>query len=65
MSNTEIPEGFTPWHGGECPCPGRRVQIVMAGCSFKPKTISHNAENLRWSHVPTNPVGDILAYRII
>lgn len=26
----ELPEGFTPWHGGECPCPDETVEWINA-----------------------------------
>lgn len=62
----EIPDGFMPWRGGENPVPGKRVQIYMAKVfAFDSTRVAHPADSLRWSHFPENPVGDILAYRVV
>ncbi len=52
IPTSTIPEGFIPWHGGECPV--ARVTVVDA--------ILRGGRNLRWFHRYGD--GDIIAYRI-
>lgn len=54
-----IPEGFTPWHGGECPCPGAEVEVIRCdGVTLEPWP----AECRAWSKGDSNY--NIIAYRI-
>lgn len=58
----EIPEGFTPWAGGECPVnPGVRVQVVFRnGEIYK---FSESPLELEWAESGYD--ADIIAYRVI
>jgi hypothetical protein len=60
-----IPEGFIPWHGGECPVAGRTVVDHVLRCRY----VVHEsaAKSLRWDHLnegDTRIITDIIAYRI-
>ncbi len=56
----EIPEGFTPWAGGECPVDkGARVQVLLRDGD---QSVFYGSA-LRWSCVDSD--GDIIAYRVI
>jgi hypothetical protein len=59
------PEGFIPWHGGECPVAGGTV----VDCAMRGRYVVHKntAKSLRWYHVndgDTRTITDIIAYRI-
>lgn len=60
IPTSTIPEGFIPWHGGECPvAEGTVVDYVMRdGYVIR----ESRAENPHWKHINAN--GDIIAYRI-
>ncbi len=55
-----IPEGFIPWHGGECPV----ASGTMVKCMLVNEVINSliDAINMRWSRIGSP--GDIIAYRI-
>lgn len=55
-----IPEGFTPWHGGECPVSGdtKVTPFFRDGSSSAP----NHADNLQWDHYGEEI--DIIAYRV-
>lgn len=57
----EIPEGFTPWSGGECPVPfGARVEVIFrAGL----RNTGRTAALWHWAHA--GGVSDIIAYRVV
>lgn len=55
----EIPEGFTPWAGGECPVdPDTGVDVILADGTSG----GSEAKGFDWSHVEGRGV-NILAYR--
>lgn len=60
-------DGWIVWRGGECPCPGERVEYAMRyGLWCKPE----EADELEWRHRGDNQkygtgLGDIIAYRIV
>jgi hypothetical protein len=55
-----IPEGFIPWHGGECPvASGTVVECTLMHGEINCPMV---AINMRWSHIGSP--GDIIAYRI-
>lgn len=55
----KIPEGFTPWEGGECPLPaGTEIDVVLRNGSQG----SGLAGGHRWTHGQN--LGDIIAYRV-
>jgi hypothetical protein len=60
IPTSTIPEGFIPWHGGECPVAEETaVDYVMRdGYVIR----ESRAKNLRWKHI--NADCDIIAYRI-
>jgi len=65
IPTSTIPEGFIPWHGGECPVAGRTV----VDCVMRGRYVVHEsaAKNLRWNHLnedDTRIIADIIAYRI-
>jgi hypothetical protein len=55
-----IPEGFIPWHGGECPVASGTVVKCMLVNEIINSPI--NAITMRWSRIGSS--GDIIAYRI-
>jgi hypothetical protein len=60
-----IPEGFTPWAGGENPCPGKQVEAIYRD----DRTDRQESDWLDW-HIPqrgcSHKIGsDIIAYRVI
>jgi hypothetical protein len=58
-----IPDGFTPWNGGECPVPnGSKVDLILRS-DIGTYTPGLAAEEYRWSHI--NKTSDIIAYRLI
>jgi hypothetical protein len=58
---SRVPDGFTPWFGGECPVAGRAQVEVIFDDGLRGFC---EAERLRWQS--TNPPGhgNITAYRI-
>jgi hypothetical protein len=65
IPTSTIPEGFIPWHGGECPVAGRTVVDHVLRCRY----VVHEsaAKSLRWDHLnegDTRIITDIIAYRI-
>jgi hypothetical protein len=61
IPTSTIPEGFIPWHGGECPVQGGRVSAVFRRGGAP--TNKFNSGAFRWSHEGNRP-DDIIAYRI-
>lgn len=62
MSSTEvpIPEGFTPWEGGERPIPGdTRFEMILRNGDM----VTGLASSCRWWH--NNMHNDIIAYRVL
>lgn len=53
-----IPEGFTPWPGGECPKDARDRDVT---CMVRDGTIA-TASQWRWSH--NGSIDDIIGYRV-
>lgn len=61
-----IPEGFTPWAGGENPAPGSRVRVVWGDGTISPEH-GYRSGDLVWT-APTPPgvsEYDIIAYRVV
>ena len=61
IPTSTIPEGFIPWHGGECPVQGCRVSVAFRRGGAP--TDWFNPGAFRWSHEGNRP-DDIIAYRI-
>jgi len=60
LPKAEIPEGFTPWSGGECPVDGlTKVQILLR-CGA---TSTGAAYACRWPHLGNDD--DIIAYKVV
>ena len=59
----QIPEGFTPWSGGECPVPGQSVEYLCAADDVPVKT--DRPEDWTWRHEGIPSRARIIAYRII
>lgn len=62
MSSTEvqIPEGFTPWPGGECPVdPNATVEVFLACC----KTTIMLGGEINW--IRNGHRHDVIAYRVM
>lgn len=53
-----ITDGWTPWHGGGNPVPGKRVDVKLRGVGED----TQESDSMRWGH--TGSGGDIVAYRI-
>jgi hypothetical protein len=65
IPTSTLPEGFIPWHGGECPVAGGTVVDHVLRCRY----VVHEsaAKSLRWDHLnedDTRIITDIIAYRI-
>jgi hypothetical protein len=62
VEDWQIPEGFTPWSGGECPVePDAHVDYIMRD-SKEEICLNQLAEQVIWKH--ENQSWDIIAYRI-
>lgn len=65
MTTAPIPEGFTPFDGNECPCPGQPADVmfrdghVSRACVQMPK-----ADGWHWGRT-RHPKGEISAYRVV
>lgn len=56
-----IPEGWTAWHGGECPVGGDTiVKVIYRNGTERAST---TASAYDWHHYPT--ASDIIAYRVV
>ncbi len=59
IPTSTIPEGFIPWHGGECPvAEGTKVETMLRNGE---PWVLENAENFFWLHEDAD---DIIGYRI-
>lgn len=62
--SVEIPEGFTPFEGGECPVdPSCIVEILLRNGETNKKNFGYSADLFRWDH--TGVEHDIIAYKVI
>jgi hypothetical protein len=59
----EIPEGFTPWHGGENPVPGKRVVVIYANGERDLEPVP--SEDYWWLTAGCNTGWEVIAYRVI
>lgn len=60
----EIPEGFMPWDGGECPVnPSCIVEILLRNGETNKNNFGYSADLFRWDH--TGVEHDIIAYKVI
>jgi hypothetical protein len=59
IPTSTIPEGFIPWHGGECPvAEGTKVETMLRNGE---PWVLENAENFFWLHEDAD---DIIGYRV-
>lgn len=62
LQAAQLPEGFTPWAGGECPVPAEtQVEVVFDDglrgfCA---------AAYLRWASINPPTLGNITAYKVV
>jgi hypothetical protein len=62
--SVEIPEGFTPFEGGECPVdPSCIVEILLRNGETNKNNFGYSADLFRWDH--TGVEHDIIAYKVI
>lgn len=62
--SVEIPEGFTPFDGGECPVdPSCIVEILLRNGKTNKNNFGYSADLFRWNH--TGVENDIIAYKVI
>lgn len=52
------------WNGGECPLP-RRVEVRYRGGYEQMRAVENSLDNTDWLHLPSDPEGDIIAYRVV
>lgn len=65
IPTSTIPEGFIPWHAGECPVAEGTVVDHLMRCKYVVRESA--AKSLRWDHLnedDTRSITDIIAYRI-
>ncbi|MGH3055280.1 MAG: hypothetical protein ACRDL7_09925, partial [Gaiellaceae bacterium] len=62
----QLPEGFLPWSGGECPVEeGTRVNVIRRdGLQTSNYMLNRTAAFMDWTHVGKHPL-DIIAYRVV
>ncbi len=62
---TNLPEGFIPWGGGECPCPDAAADVLFRDGRRHDyiKAYGFKASGWDWSH--DDRASDIIAYRPI
>lgn len=60
----EIPEGFMPWDGGECPVnPSCIVEILLRNGKNNTNNFGYSADLFIWDN--TGSENDIIAYKVI
>ena len=62
MNTPEIPEGFIPWAGGECPVPKKTIVDIFnrGNATF----FERIAGAINWNHARYNSTQEIIGYRI-
>ena len=61
VTEPTIPEGWTAWHGGECPVHDRAQVEIICRDGIRMQPLS--ASSWTWKH--NDNLGDIIAYRVV